>query len=291
MTADIIDLSARLAAELESNSAPVLLDPRKVPLRFSTMKLIAQSPAHYLHAVRAGWEESLSMRIGTGAHAILFGQPFVVWTGKTRNGKVWDAFAEKHQGETILNQSERDKAQAIADSIRRSQLASRLLFADTQLETRIDWEWQGRSFRSTPDAASLTTCVDLKCLRSSEPDKIKWQSRNMFYHAQAALYRRALNSTGKHSISDNYLVVVENKPPHPVTVLRFTDSAIETGDRICAGWLEQVLSCEQNNDFPGYTQTIVDLELPMTDFVFDEDDEQEESDDGHTVSRQDSYGF
>lgn len=277
MTADILDLSARLARELAANSSPALLDPRSVPLRFSTLKCVAQSPAHYLHAVRAGWDESLSMRIGTGAHAILFDQPYTVWTGKTRNGKIWDAFLAEHSGDTILSQSEHEKAQAIAASIRNNALASRLLFTDTKLETRVDWEWQGRKFRSTPDAASRTTCVDLKCLRSAEPDKVKWQSRNMFYHAQAALYRRALNSTGKHNIKENYLVVVENKPPHPVTVLRFTDTALETGDRVCAGWLEQVLSCEANGAFPGYCQTIVDLDLPMTqdDLIFDDDEDKD----------------
>jgi len=278
VTGKVIEMTAELRDELAANDRPERIDPASVPMRFSTLKLIQQSPLHYWFACQRAYEETLSMRLGSGAHAILFGTPYVVWSGR-RQSKAWDAFEAEHAGETILTQSEYQKAWDMAEAIRSHPIAKRLLFTDTVLEKRIDWEWQGRAFRSTPDAASRTTCVDLKCLRSAEPDKVKWQSNNMGYHVQAAVYKRALNSTGLHHIKDNYLVVVENKQPHPVTVLRFTETALESGDRIAAGWLEQAMACEAAGNYPGYTQTIVDLELPMTDFIFDDDDE-EENDDG-----------
>jgi hypothetical protein len=265
-------LTGELAAEIERNS---VIDPRTVPVRFSTLKMFSISPAHYLHAVQRGYDETLSMRIGSGAHAILFGQPYTVWTGKTRNGKAWEAFEDEHAGELILNARELAEAHAIAESIRAHATAMRLLFTDTKVETRIDWEWHGRDFRSTPDAASRIHCVDLKCLRSADPEKVLWQSAKMHYNAQAALYRRALNSTGA-SIKENYLVVVENKAPYPVTVLRFTDTALEQGDRSCALWMEQLRSCEDNNTYPGYVQTIVDLDMPssgLDEFTFEEEEE------------------
>jgi hypothetical protein len=275
---NLIDLSAALRDQLVANDAESkLIDPATVPLRFSTLKLIQQSPLHYWHAVQRGYDETLSQRLGSGAHAILFGTPYVVWSGR-RAGKDWDAFAKKHADELILTTSEYEKAQDMAKAIRSNPIASRLLFTDTKLETRIDWEWQGRSFRSTPDAASRTTLVDLKCLRSAEPEAVKWQSAKMKYEVQAAVYRRALNQTGRHNIKDNYLVVVENKQPHPVSVFRFTETAIEAGDRVSASMLEQVLSCEAANSYPGYTTKIEDLELPMTadDFIFDDDAEEEQ---------------
>jgi hypothetical protein len=273
---NIIDLSAALRDELAAN-ATTRVDPASVPLRFSTLKLIQQSALHYWWAVQRGYEETLSMRIGTGAHAILFGTPYRVWHAR-RAGKEWEKFEAEHPGETILNQSEYEKSLEMANAIRSHETANRLLFTDTVLEQRIDWEWQGRAFRSTPDAAGRTKCVDLKCLRSAEPEKVKWQSRNMGYHVQAAVYRRALNSTGRHNIKDNYLVVVENKAPYPVTVLRFTETALESGERTAANWLEQVLACEASGKYPGYVQSIVDLELPMTDFIFDDDQEGENED-------------
>lgn len=279
MDSNVIDLTARLREELIKSERPALIDPATVPARFSTLKMFSQSPLHFWWACQNQFEETLSTRLGSGAHAILFAQPYTVWTGKVRNGKVWDKFEADHDGELILNQRELEQSQAMADAIRSHPTASRLLFTPgTVLEQRIDWEWQGRAFRSTPDAANRTTCVDLKCLRSSDPDKVMWQSAKMFYNAQAALYRRALNSTGQHNIKENYLVVVENKAPWPVTVLRFTDTALEAGERSLCLWMEQLRACEASGVYPGYTNAIVDLEVPgdgLDGFTFEEDEKEE----------------
>jgi hypothetical protein len=276
MDSAALELSAELSTELAANDqAARVVDPRTVPVRFSTLKMFAQSPAHYLHAVQRGYDETLSMRIGSGAHAILFDKPYAVWPGR-RQGNDWKAFEKAHHGETILNRTELGQAQAMVASIRAHETAMRLLFTGTKIEQRLDWEWQGRAFRSTPDAAGRTHLVDLKCLRSAEPDRVMWQSSKMGYHAQAALYRRALNQTGEHSIKECYLVVVENKAPWPVTVLRFAESALEMGDRSCALWMEQLRACEQSGAYPGYVQSIVDLELPGQDaFVFEGDEESD----------------
>lgn len=272
---NVLELSAALRDELAESSKPQSIDPTTVPVRFSTLKLFARSPLHYWHAVQRGYEETLSMRIGTGAHCLLFDQPFAVWPGKVRSGKEWDRFKQEHAGLSILNQREHEQAQAIADSVRAHDTAMRLLFTNTQIETRLDWEWQGRAFRSTPDAASRVHLVDLKCLRSSDPDSVMWQSSKLHYNAQAALYRRALNQAG-HGIKECYLVVVENQPPYPVTVLRFTESALEQGDKSCALWFEQLRACERAGAYPGYVQSIVDLELPGQDaFVFEGDAESD----------------
>ena len=204
---------------------------------------------------------------------MLFDQPLIVWPGK-RNTKAWAAFEADHDGETILSQSEYERSAAIATAIRSHATASRLIFTDTTLEHRIDWKWQGRSFRSTPDAAGHTVLVDLKCLRSSEPEKVTWQSRNMHYEAQAALYRRALNSVG-HNIKECYLVVVENKAPYPVTVFRFLETALEHGDRSLVQWMDRLHQCEETNSYPGYVETTQDLGVPaeMEDFVFEDEAE------------------
>jgi hypothetical protein len=274
MDSHALDQSALLRDELAANDQAPVVDPRSVPLRFSTLKLIAQSPLHYLHAVRHGYDESRSMRLGSGAHAELFGQPYRVFPGR-RAGATWEEF--KKAGGLILNEKEHAEALTMAGAIKAHPTASRLLFSGAKLEQRIDWEWQGRAFRSTPDAAGRTFIVDLKCLRSADPDKIQWQSRSMNYHAQAALYRRALTSIG-HNIKDCYLVVVENKAPYPVTVLRFTETALEQGDKSCALWMDRLRACEEIGEYPGYTQSIVDLDVPseMDDFVFGDDNQEEE---------------
>lgn len=258
------------------------VDPRSLPCRYSALKQFAQSPLHYWHAMQDTFEETLSMRIGSGAHAILFGTPYAVFTGKTRNGKVWEAFKAEHEpnGTLIMNRTELRRAEAIAGALRGNDLAMSILFGPGMVhEQRIDWAWNGRTYRSTPDGASRTVLADLKCLRSAKPDDVMWQSRKMAYHAQAAMYRRALNERGG-SIEACHLVVVENKAPHPVTVLRFTETALEQGERSLALWDEQRRACEGSNEYPGYVQSIVDLDLPgdgMEGLVFSDDDNTEQT--------------
>jgi hypothetical protein len=278
MDSTAVGMTAELRDELASNDQAALLpvDPRSVPCRFSTLKQFARSPAHYHYAVQRGYDETAAMRLGSGVHAQLFDQPFRVFSGR-RAGKEWAAFKADGEG-LILNDKEHAEASVIVASLRAHTTAMRLLFTDTKIETRIDWDWNGRAFRSTPDAAGFRHCVDLKCLRSSEPERAVWQSRNMHYHAQAALYRRALNSKGA-SIKESYLVIVESKPPHPVTVMRFTDTALEAGDRACALWNERRRECEDSGVYPGYVQTIVDLDVPaeLDDFQFADDEQAGES--------------
>jgi hypothetical protein len=149
------------------------------------------------------------------------------------------------------------------------------LISNGDVEKRIDWTWQDRAFRSTPDVAGRTHLVDLKCLKSAEPERVMWQSRKLFYNVQASIYRRALASNGR-DIKECYLVVVENTAPHPVTVFQFTDTALEQGDKTSALWMEKLRSCEAHNSYPGYVQTVVDLDLPRDEeFIFAEDSSDE----------------
>jgi hypothetical protein len=274
MVEPALSLSGALRDELEHNATTSLIDPRTVPVRFSTLKMLAKSPLHYWHAVQHGYDESLSMRLGSGTHAILFDQPYAVFTGPVRRGKDWDAFKADHDGAVILNAKEHATAQAMVKAIR-SNVRALALISHGDVEKRIDWTWQDRAFRSTPDVAGRVL-VDLKCLKSAEPDQVMWQSRRMHYHVQAALYRRALASIGR-DIREAFLIVVENKAPHPVTVFQFTETALEQGDKTSALWMEKLRSCEEHGVYGGYVQTVVDLDLPAAnELLFDEDEETSE---------------
>ena len=253
-----------------------MIDPRSLPCRYSALKQFAVSPLHYWHAMQGDYAESRSMKLGSGAHAMLFEQPFKVFEGH-RRGKAWDQYKDEHAGALILTSTEAAEARAMCDALRGNALAMSVLFAPgVQHERRIDWCWNGRAFRSTPDAFGPRHLADLKCLRSAHPDEVAKQSRKMQYHAQAALYRKALREAGLSTVEDCYLVVVENAKPHPVTVLRFTPMALEQGERSLVFWDEQRRACEDANEYPGYVQSVVDLDLPgdgMGDLVFPDDEE------------------
>jgi hypothetical protein len=117
----------------DERAAQPIIDPEG--LRFSRLKLMAESPLHYLANVQG---ESKALDKGTAVHSILLGgkrvcyyvrppseyelalesgREIVVYE-KQRRGKEWEAFAADHPEALILSPSEHDKAKAAAESDR-----------------------------------------------------------------------------------------------------------------------------------------------------------------------------
>lgn len=239
------------------------------PTRFSYLKHMARSPAHYLHATTEEWDGSIATRIGTAAHAILFDQPLISYD-RVRRGKEWDAFQAEHAGKAIVSIKEYETGSAIATAVRANPLAADLLFSPgTVHERTIEWEWLGRSVTSTPDAYSTAGVIELKTTRCSEPGRFTRDATWRAYHAQLALYRLAIGMPAL----PGYIVSVESAPPHVVTVLKLTDRALEMGERQCRLWMERLLQCEASGLWPGYCQSIVDLDVPDDEvgLVFEDD--------------------
>jgi hypothetical protein len=254
-------MSAELRDELAGPTRRIV-DPRSVPVRFSNLKRMAQSPAHYRAACQYPDGDTLSRRLGRGVHAMLFGQPLVLWTGKVRNGKAWDAFEGLHSDKEILNAKEHAQASSITRAIRSNADAARLLFDGTTLERRIHWQLQGRDCAGTPDAVGPLGLVDLKTARTTEPDKFVRAASWMAYHAQLAWYRDGCELAGLPRPDPCFIVAVESVEPYAVTVLRLTERALDQGRRLSRLWFERLLVCEASNEWPSYSQSIVDFDLP-----------------------------
>ena len=278
-----LELSAELAEELASNEQPAT-DTRDVEVRLSYLKAMGKSPAHCKHSMLSGWEPSLAMRIGSGAHALLLGgQNIAVFTGKTRQGKAWEAFKEQHKDDLILNRSEMRKAEGIAASVRGNSLASRVLFdqPETVYEQTIHFEFMGRKCRATPDARTYRHLVDLKSTRNADPSKFQWDAIRMGYHAQMAFYAQAMKAERGFGPSAVYIVAVESVPPYAVTVLELTPGALSIGERLCRTWMERLKACEAANSWPGYCESMVPFEVPDMELnlTFAEDDESPDGND------------
>lgn len=279
-----IEMTAELAAELASSERR-RVDPRAQRLRFHHLKAMAQSPAHCFEAFQDDRHDSLAIRIGAGAHALLLGKPTAVFdkpakTGKgkaPRHGAAWEEFQAQHRGCVILTSKECKRADAIAAAIEHHEVARRLLLSDNVVrEQTIEWEWLGRRCQSTPDARSAYSLVDLKTARCAEPGRFTWEALKRAYHAQLAFYRLAIESKIGVAPADCYLVAVESLPPHAVTVLQLTPRAIERGEVMCRGWMERFLTCEAANQWPVYAEATVELDVPDDDLDLVFDDEAEE---------------
>lgn len=282
----IAGLSGELAAILAENAAPKIIDPRAVPVRFSSLKHMSRSALHYWDAVQLDRDDTLAMRLGRGAHAMVLGMPMIQWTGKTRNGKEWERFKREHADREILNRTEWATSVAVARAIQRHPGASQLIYDGTVLEQVIEWEYLGRKCTSRPDARAIggRVITDLKKTVCAEPGKFKRDAMLRGYHAQLAFYDLASEHETGRQADELFVAAVEGKRPYPVTILRLTDEAREEGRKLCRLWFEQVLVHEASSHYPGYVDDnqVVDLDvldssgdLTLTidgaDFDFDEE--------------------
>ncbi len=249
------------------------------PVRFSRLKLMGKSAAHY----RLGkGDETASMRKGSAVHSYLLGDAgkVAVYEGKRdQRTAAYQAFLAEHPDTLILSPREAEDVQGMRRSIQKHPRAVELLSGIR--EERIEWTLAGRACAGTPDVVHLhadgsKTLVELKTSQSAAPDLFRWQSRKLAYHAQLAWYARGLEAALVHKpgpVTEQYIVAVESSPPYPVTIFKVTDALRAAGDRQWRVWFEQLLVCERTGNWPGYVECDVELDEEEVELNWDEDEE------------------
>lgn len=228
------------------------------PVRFSHLRAYGRCGLHGHHA-RAATEDEQTYAIerGTAVHALLFGNKKVCgYSGPVRRGKEYEAFAAAHANHEILTTAEYDKARRMAEAVMANELAQQVLKGVS--EKTLLFRWMGQNCRSTPDVRGADYITELKTTANADPDKFRWHSLRMKYHAQMRFEQIACGRSAK----DAYLVAVESMPPFPVSVFRFTPRALEDGEKQLVLWMERLIVCESSAEFPPYCSSIVDLDVP-----------------------------
>ncbi len=260
-----------------------------IPLRFSHLRAMSQSPAHCHYAMtRDDDEQTAATDRGSALHAIILGNRNVVVAGPDapkkpsaaqRNAKKpspatvdaiawWADFDAKHANDIVLSAAKMNDCQRMADAIRANPLALEVL--DGVKEHTLRYRLQGRDCRATPDvrAADNRYITDLKSTVTADPARFKWQAIKYGIVAQLSWYRTACDVLyGAQPTC--FVVAVEATRPHPVTVFKLTDADMLRGQKSCALWFERLMSCEASNQWPAYAQSIVDLDLPDNEFELD----------------------
>lgn len=282
MNAAALEMTAELATTLATPP-----DTKDIPLRHSHLKQMARSAAHCRHAMISGYDDAtLSKRLGSGVHSlILGGDPVLLWKGKQRKGKDYDAWRKEQPKEAhVYTAKNYDRTHRIADAIRSDRHASQILFAPGSIyEKTINWTWMGRSRRTTPDVRTWSHLAELKTTRNASPEKFKWDVLRFGYHAQLADQQLACEADTGRLPKDVYCVAVETVAPFVVTVYRLTPNDLEMGARLNCAWMERFQLAEATNCWDGYCQTIQDLDLPGDDdgLVFTDDEGEEVADEGN----------
>jgi hypothetical protein len=266
VTPEVEAISAELLDELAE--APRSADPRFVPVRFSNLKRMKDSPAHYRHACQFSDDsESLARKMGTVTHALCFGTPEVVVYTKRRQGKAWDQFNAEHTAAGMVIASPREYAasKAMADALRSHPIAAPLMFdGGCSYEQQVSWRMNDLSCTGRIDVIHPAAVVDLKTARTARPESFLRSAEWMGYHAQVVWYMDGLAAAGSDLLAP-YIIAVESGAPNPVVVFKLTEQAVDMGRRLYRLWLEQLAGCIESNQWPGYAQSVVDFDVAPVD--------------------------
>lgn len=252
---------------------------RLTRVNWSTLKWMDKSAAHYLHACRQSFEDTDPKRRGRAVHLAvfepeLFRANVVRWEeGVARRGKAWEAFCVEHLGKEILTADGYDTAAAIAEAVRADPVAAPFLVGgrpelavlwthdvreEGELLPRYQVECKGRLDFVLTEPGPI---VDLKTTRDASPEGFGRQAWLYRYDAQAALYQDGLHAvTGVRR--PYVLIAVEEAPPHAVAVYRVPDAALAGGRDHYRQLLARVAECRARDVWPGYCESVRELELP-----------------------------
>ena len=251
-------------------------------VNFSTLKLMAKSPAHYRHGLITPPEDTDPKKLGRAVHLAAleperFRTAIAVWEGGTRRGKDWDKFREQHPGCELLTENEYAKCIAIQNAVRNDARAMRYLSIGRG-EVTLLWTLDGGAgvnayrihCKGRIDFDAQDAIVDLKTTRDGSQDGFGRQSYGLNYHTQACWYTDGYaHATG---LRKPYVIVsVENEEPHVVTVYRVPDRYLAMGQEQYWQWLSTLAFCRENSRWPGYAETELDLEFPPWATGEDED--------------------
>jgi hypothetical protein len=235
-------------------------------IRFSRLKLIGESPAHY--QAGADTSDTSARDKGTAVHSILLKDKSVTFypektaDGKSapRRGEKWERFKADNPGRQILSASEYECTMRMVQSVRACRPAMEVLKG--KAEETILFDLLGMECRTTPDVNGGSFFTELKTSKSSKPSRFASQSFYMNYHAQMAFHRIGIRRAKKGTADTGYVMAVASTHPYLTTVMKMTERALEKGDRIIRAWMELLKTCEASNQWPGYSQSIIDLDVP-----------------------------
>ncbi len=243
----------------------MIIDPNE-PIHFSTLKKFALSAAHVNEALTGPEGEwTRAMKVGTIVHHLVLGphtrKGLVRFDGDRRQGKVWDQCVADNPGKEIVTAPEWTDAEPMAKAVQRHELAMSLLAGRKEVEL----EWINAGVKCAThgiDVIGDGWLADLKTTTCTEPEAFQRHAFKLLYPQQMAFYKDAAEYHKIDTSKGLFLIGVESTAPYVVTCFKLTDALIEHGTKSIALWIEKLRAARENNFWPGYTQAIVDFDVP-----------------------------
>ena len=172
-------------------------------VRWSYLKEMGRSPAHYRYAVDHPREDTAALRLGRAVHLAvlqpeLFGDSYTTWQG-TRRGKDWDIFrlSAEARGVEVLTADEVALCLALQTAVRSDPVAGPLLRVGSA-EAPVQWTDPAGGVACKALIDFRDDCfIDLKTTRDASPGGFGREVVRYGYAGQMAFYRRGLAETGR----------------------------------------------------------------------------------------------
>lgn len=256
-------------------------DPKCRRVSASRLKILAdKSPMHLEHSLENPIAPTPAMKLGTIIHsAVLEDKEYVRGPeGNKRLKKTKELYAEleEEHGDLLLDPKTYDQVVGIKDSVFSNPTASAMIGSAQKsngieqsaywTELSYDLECKAR-FDVLPDAESLygRAVVDLKTCQSSSPKDFSRSFQNFHYYLQGAMYLMGCAEVADEILKarDEFIIIaVEKTQPYGVSLFEMTDDyhdfGIDKAFELMGIWRE----CLDSGNWPGYPQTVQDLELP-----------------------------
>lgn len=234
-------------------------------------------PARFRWEVDNPRPSTRAMELGTAAHArvLSIGPEIVVvdagdWRTKAAQQERDGARA---RGAVPLLAHENEQIEAMARALREHPLASALLDPDTgTAEPSLFWVDQPTGvwcrarldWLPTPTVGDRRLIVpDYKTTRSADPEKFAKSAFDYGYFQQAAWYVDGALALGLAEDVAFVFIAQDKDPPYLVTVAEADGLALRHGRDRNREALELYAECRRTDTWPGYTDDVADLSLPV----------------------------
>lgn len=237
------------------------------------LKKIAISPAHYQSWLKNPNDSTPDQEFGSMVHLALlepelFFATHVVNPGIKRNTKegkadfaIWES---ENKGKTMVDEDKWLKIQAMRESFLRNPLVIGAL-NDAKIEQSLFWfdPSTGMECKARPDIITTSGDIyDLKSAADVSAYKFGGDAAKFYYHLQAVHYLCGLSVVTGAPIRNFTFIAIEKSAPFGIKFYRLNSLQFTAGHKKWSQLMNIYAQCKQTNQWPGYPETIEDLQLP-----------------------------
>ena len=225
-------------------------------VNWSTLKRMADSPAHYRYATAHKRPDSSAMAVGRYVHEVVLepdANTFAVFEGKRdQRSKAYQDFLVEHPGRTVLNVAESEVGLRMAFAVRNHR-AARLALDRRWGKSEVTLTWTdeatGLKCKCRLDRLTRESIIDLKTTGSVNPRIFGALAYRMGYVEQHAFYGMGAAANGIMRVPQ--IIAVESEPPWDVAVLGIDDDSLYMAERKVRKLLDRVADCKRARRWPG----------------------------------------